>query len=65
MTETQTAVLRMLAGEMKTAEIAFALEMSELAIDGQVADIIAKLNATSPENAVTAAIAADLLSTEL
>ncbi len=55
----------MIAGGMKTTEIAFALDASETAIDGHVAEIISKLDTTSPEAAVTAAIAADLLSTEL
>ncbi len=55
----------MIAGGMKTSEIAFALDATETVIDGHVAEIISKLDTTSPEGAVTVAIAADLLPTEL
>jgi len=65
LTETERDVLRMLAGGMKTSEIAFALDTSEPAIDSHVAAIMSKLGTASPETAVTTAIAADLISTEL
>lgn len=55
----------MIAGGMRTSEIAFALDTSEPAIDNHVAEIMSKLDTASHEAAVTTAIAADLISTEL
>ena len=65
LTGSETNLLRMIAGGMTSAEIAFALDTSEIAVASNIADILSKLKAQDIEAAVTAAVAAGLLSVVL
>ena len=58
-------VLRMIAGGMTPAGIAFALDMTRIDFDQRVADAIAKLKASNTDAAVAAAIDAGLIPTNL
>lgn len=65
LTEREQNVVRMLAGGLTAAEIAFALDTPIAVVDQVAAHVTAKLGATNIDKAVTKAIETGLISTEL
>lgn len=63
--ETDIAILRMAAGGMNRAEIAFALDISQADLEYAVATIFAKLNISDTNAAIISAAASGLLKTDL
>ncbi len=65
LTPREKDVVRMLAGGLTVAGIAFALDMSIIVVDQVAAHVTAKLGTADIAEAVTKAIATGLISTEL
>ena len=63
--ESEVAVLRMAAGRMTPAEMAFTLDISEAEFESRIAALLAKMDVTDFDTAVATAAAAGLLQTEL